>query len=130
MNKKTKTQLSKEARADWELNAWEDDAMTQREKEKQESLLKSWKNIYSSGDEARIKEMEIARRISAATEEDTLEKRVQQSVKEFKAGQMITDRLQALAPQGQSVEEFQEETDIFGRRYRQIVKEVRKEVGL
>lgn len=96
----------------------------------QKALVNSWKNIWNSGDEARIEEMDLARRISAVTEGDTPEERVQEAIKEFKAGQLITEKLQALAPQGQSIEEFEDETERFGAKYRRIVREARQEVGL
>lgn len=128
--RRDKTQLNKQARADWELNAWQDDAMSARDEETQQAIVEGWKSIWNSGDQAKIEEMELARRISAAAEDDTLEKRVAEVIKEVKVAGKVEQALQDLQQSGQSVEEFEMETDAFGRKYRQIVTKARREVGL
>lgn len=128
--RRDKTITNKQSRADWELNAWEDDGMSQRDLETQEAIVDGWKSIWESGDPARIAEMELARRISAAAEEDTLEKRVQQVIKEVKANGIIEQKLQDLQHAGQTPEEFAEEQDSFGRTYRKIREQAFKEAGL
>lgn len=125
-----KTKLTREQKADWELRALADDAMSQRDLDTQDAIVQGWTDIWNSGDTAKIKEMELARRIGAVAEEDTLEKRVQESIKEFKAGQIITGKLQDLQNSGQTEEEFREDEENFGRKYRSIVKQARQEAGL
>lgn len=128
--RRDKTQLNKQARADWELNAWQDDAMSARDEETQQAIVEGWKSIWNSGDQAKIEEMDLARRISAAAEDDTLEKRVSQVIKEVKANAIIEQKLQDLQHAGQTPEEFEEEQDSFGRTYRKIRKQAFEEVGL
>lgn len=108
----------------------ENDGLADREVEEQEALVAGWQSIWDSGDKAKIAEMELARRISAVTEEDTLEKRVQQVIKEVQADAIISQKLRDRAPVGESVEEFAEAQEAFGNEYRRIVKQAREEVGL
>lgn len=125
-----KTKSTKATRADWELNAWEEDGMSQRDIETQDAIVQGWTDIWNSGDKSRIAEMDLARRISAVAEDDTLEKRVEQVIKEVKANAIIEQKLQDLQHAGQTPEDFADEQDAFGRTYRRIAQQAFKEVGL
>lgn len=114
----------------WTNEHFKSDDELAREEETQQAIVKGWQDVWNSGDEAKIQEMELARRISAAAEEDTLESRVQQVIKEVKANAIIEQKLQDLQHSGQTPEDFMEEQDSFGRTYRKIRKQAFEEVGL
>lgn len=96
---------------------------------RQEALLNSWENIYSRGARGEnIAEWDLARRISAVTEGDTREGRVQDAIKDYKRSEIVDAKLRERLDRGQSEEDFYKEQDKFGTYYRNAVKQANREI--
>lgn len=110
----------------WTNRAFQEDKMSDREGMKQIGLLESWRNIARSGDKSKIEEYELARRISSSTENDNQATRTQQRIEDFKIENIVAGKMKL--NQGQSEQEFQEELDAYGNRYKKAVKGAIREV--
>jgi DNA-binding TFAR19-related protein (PDSD5 family) len=115
----------------WTNTMFQDDAMTDSEKQKQSELMSVWEHTAKRRlTDSELAEWELARRISASSEDDTTEKRVEEARKAFAMSGIVEQKLADLQNSGQTPEDFEFEQEMFGRNYRKIVAQARKEVGL
>ena len=129
MNNQIRKDITKNNRNpfnNWVASTMQSDEDINRETKKQEDLIGNWKRISQSGDRARISEAELARRISASTEGDNATARNEQRVKDFKIGNIVADKMKK--NQGQTEEDFQEELNAWGNKYKKAIGEAIKEV--
>lgn len=106
----------------WANSMYTENEMEEREVRKQETLQQNWKNIFQSGDKARIAEAELARRISAATEGDTISARVDDAIKGAKVSAAYDEELEKMRTQGQSIDDFLEEQRAYGQQHIRAMK--------
>lgn len=96
---------------------------------RQEALLNSWENIYSRGARGEnISEEMLARRISAVTEGDTREGRVQEARREYEISEKVDQKIREQITSGQSEAEFYNELNNFGAKYRKALNQAVSEV--
>lgn len=115
----------------WNASAWADDAMESREKAKQEKLMKTWERAATDPNltESELKELELQRRISAATEGDTGAARTQERIKEFKAEEKL-DQWRRGQVKVEHEEDFIKELQGQSEKYSEAVQRARRSVGL
>lgn len=115
----------------WNVDMWATDNMTYREQEEQKKLLKTWERAAHDPNlrDYEVAELEMQRRISAATEGDTGEARTQERIKEFKAAEKL-DQWRRGQVKAEHEEDFIKELQGQSEKYSEAVQRARKSVGL
>lgn len=127
------TSKSKINRTDtWEERTLRENAAKDIDIEKQAELMEFWKNVSQNKNltPAEIKELELQRRISAATEGDSSAFRTERRIKEHQAEVKLEDWRRGQGPSGQSEEEFMNELAGQNESYTKARERARKAVGL
>lgn len=115
----------------WEAEALRENATKDIDIEKQNELLEFWTKQSKNPNlrESEIKELELQRRISACTENDTSAKRTQERILEHKA-EVKLDEWHRKQFKQEDEEQFTEELKEQGEKYSDAIKRARKSVGL
>lgn len=129
--RRDRTQTTRAQRADWEIYHLQEDMSSNREEQKQDALLGAWEDIYArKGRGENVSEMELARRISAVSEGDTREGRVNEARRNFEITEKVEQKLREQIAGGQSEIEFYKELDNFGANYRKALNQAVREVKI
>ncbi|MEK7577569.1 MAG: hypothetical protein AAB492_03050 [Patescibacteria group bacterium] len=129
--RKDGTVLNKMDRTQWERETIEASRMTDQDISKQNELLEYWQKVSKNPKlrESEIKELELQRRISAATEGDDSASRTATRILEHKA-EVKLDEWHRKQFKQEDEEQFTEELREQGEKYSDAVKRARKSVGL
>lgn len=116
----------------WEEQTLRGTAMTDQELKKQEELTEIWSNISKNKNlrPAEIAELELQRRISAATEGDTSANRTETRIKEHKASEKLDTWYRGQTASGQTEDEFIKEMQGQSERYSDAWTRAKKASGL
>lgn len=115
----------------WGQDMWDEDAKNNQEIEKQKNLTDAWTYVSSKPDlrPAEAVELELQRRISACTEEDTTEKRTQERIKLFKAEEKLEEWRRGQVG-GEHEEDMVKEMTGQQEKYKAAWERAKKSVGL
>jgi hypothetical protein len=126
--RRDKTILSKDQKADWEINILANDDEVSRLEKEQETIVNNWAEMLNSKNDAERAEAELTLRIAAASEGFSREEEIERARKEIELGNKVNEKLQNYKA-GQSEEEFELEQEQWGNQYKRLVKEAKEEIG-
>lgn len=116
----------------WEEQTLRASVMSDDELKKQEELTSIWANISKKTDlrPSEIAELELQRRISAATEGDDSAARTQMRIKEHQASEKLDKWFRGQTASGQTEDEFMKELHGQSESYNSAWNRAKKSVGL